>query len=204
VVFESWYSPARSRDGTVDGVIGVGTNITERRRAEEALRRSEESTPRAGTARLPCDLPLLARRPGRHLDAVRQTTGVRLVLSDLVMPRLGGRGLYTRRAARARPCPSCLRAGTRPQTERRASIPRSRCSTSRGRRRICWDGCERFWIGKPTRRAEGRVEARRSPERFRFTWRPLVPRCATRRALLSPSAPGSQAQTASAKTPPRS
>jgi PAS domain-containing protein len=43
VVFESWYSPARSRDGTVDGVIGVGSDITERRRAEEALRRSEES-----------------------------------------------------------------------------------------------------------------------------------------------------------------
>jgi PAS domain S-box-containing protein len=43
VVFESWYSPVRSRDGTVDGVIGVGTDITERRRAEEALRRSEES-----------------------------------------------------------------------------------------------------------------------------------------------------------------
>ncbi len=43
VVFESWYSPVRGRDGTVEGVIGVGTDITERRRAEEALRRSEES-----------------------------------------------------------------------------------------------------------------------------------------------------------------
>jgi PAS domain S-box-containing protein len=43
VVFESWYSPVRSRDGTAEGVIGVGTDITERRRAEEALRRSEES-----------------------------------------------------------------------------------------------------------------------------------------------------------------
>ena len=42
MVFESWYSPVRSRDGTVDGVIGVGTDITKRRRVEEALRRSEE------------------------------------------------------------------------------------------------------------------------------------------------------------------
>ena len=43
VVFETWYSPVRDGDGTVAGVIGVGTDITERRRAEEALRRSEES-----------------------------------------------------------------------------------------------------------------------------------------------------------------
>jgi PAS domain S-box-containing protein len=43
VVFESWYSPVRDEDGVVTGVIGVGTDITERRRAEEALRRSEES-----------------------------------------------------------------------------------------------------------------------------------------------------------------
>ncbi|HEV2751849.1 MAG TPA: PAS domain S-box protein [Gemmatimonadales bacterium] len=43
VVFESWYSPVREPGGTVAGVIGVGTDITERRRAEEALRRSEES-----------------------------------------------------------------------------------------------------------------------------------------------------------------
>jgi two-component system cell cycle sensor histidine kinase/response regulator CckA len=43
VVFESWYSPVRDAAGAVTGVIGVGTDITERRRAEEALRRSEES-----------------------------------------------------------------------------------------------------------------------------------------------------------------
>ncbi|HVH11128.1 MAG TPA: PAS domain S-box protein, partial [Gemmatimonadales bacterium] len=43
VVFESWYSSLRGADGSVAGVIGVGTDITERRRAEEALRRSEES-----------------------------------------------------------------------------------------------------------------------------------------------------------------
>src|SRR5947207_8410430 len=43
VVFETWYSPVRDADGSVAGVIGVGTDITERRRAEDALRRSDES-----------------------------------------------------------------------------------------------------------------------------------------------------------------
>src|SRR5213595_4116019 len=43
VVFETWYSPVRDADGSVAGVIGVGTDITERRRAEDALRHSEES-----------------------------------------------------------------------------------------------------------------------------------------------------------------
>src|SRR2546425_11565650 len=43
VVFEAWYSPVRAADGAVAGVIGVGTDITERCRAEAALRRSEES-----------------------------------------------------------------------------------------------------------------------------------------------------------------
>ena len=43
VVFEAWYSPVRDADGAVAGVIGVGTDITERCRAEVALRHSEES-----------------------------------------------------------------------------------------------------------------------------------------------------------------
>src|SRR5438552_8951003 len=43
VVFGAWYSPVRDVDGTVAGVIGVGTDISERCRAEAALRRSEES-----------------------------------------------------------------------------------------------------------------------------------------------------------------
>jgi PAS domain S-box-containing protein len=43
VVFEAWYSPVRDAEGAVAGVIGVGTDITERCRAELALRRSEES-----------------------------------------------------------------------------------------------------------------------------------------------------------------
>src|SRR3989454_2087753 len=37
------YSPVRDPDGAVVGVIGVGTDITERCRAEAALRHSEES-----------------------------------------------------------------------------------------------------------------------------------------------------------------
>jgi two-component system cell cycle sensor histidine kinase/response regulator CckA len=43
-VFEAWYSPVRDGDGSVAGVIGVGTDVTERYRAEAALRRSEESS----------------------------------------------------------------------------------------------------------------------------------------------------------------
>ncbi|MGH7548771.1 MAG: PAS domain S-box protein [Gemmatimonadales bacterium] len=43
-VFQTWYSPVRDAGGAVAGVIGVGTDITERRRAEEALRRSEETS----------------------------------------------------------------------------------------------------------------------------------------------------------------
>src|SRR3989449_9206952 len=42
-VFEAWYSPVRDADGAVAGVIGVGTDITERCRAETGLRHSEES-----------------------------------------------------------------------------------------------------------------------------------------------------------------
>src|SRR2546430_191785 len=42
-VFEAWYSPVRDADGAVAGGIGVGTDITERGRAEAALRHSEES-----------------------------------------------------------------------------------------------------------------------------------------------------------------
>src|SRR5438034_68714 len=44
VVFDIWYTPIREADGEVSGVIGVANDITERRRFEEALRRSEESS----------------------------------------------------------------------------------------------------------------------------------------------------------------
>ena len=40
--FEVRYSPRTDADGTVQGIIGVATDVTGRRRAEEALRRSEE------------------------------------------------------------------------------------------------------------------------------------------------------------------
>jgi len=43
VVLDVWYTPIRDGAGAVAGVIGVANDITERRRAEEALRRSEES-----------------------------------------------------------------------------------------------------------------------------------------------------------------
>ena len=39
--FEAQYSPVRERDGSIAGVVGVATDITERRRAEEALRRAD-------------------------------------------------------------------------------------------------------------------------------------------------------------------
>ncbi len=44
VVFDIWYTPIREAGGDVSGVIGVANDITQRRRVEEALRRSEESS----------------------------------------------------------------------------------------------------------------------------------------------------------------
>src|ERR1041384_8041794 len=38
--FEAQYSPVRERDGSISGVVGVATDITDRRRAEEAVRRA--------------------------------------------------------------------------------------------------------------------------------------------------------------------
>ena len=40
--FESWYSPVRNSSGDVTGVIGVAVDITERVKAEQQLRLSEE------------------------------------------------------------------------------------------------------------------------------------------------------------------
>ena len=40
--FEMWYSPLRARTGEVTGMIGVTADITERERAEEALREAQE------------------------------------------------------------------------------------------------------------------------------------------------------------------
>ena len=42
--FEAQYSPVRDRDGTISGVVAVATDITERRRAEAALRRADAAS----------------------------------------------------------------------------------------------------------------------------------------------------------------
>jgi two-component system, cell cycle sensor histidine kinase and response regulator CckA len=42
--FEAQYSPVRERDGTITGVVAVATDITERRRAEDALRRADAAS----------------------------------------------------------------------------------------------------------------------------------------------------------------
>ena len=42
VSFDTYYGPLRGSDGTLQGMIGVATDVTERRRAERALRESEE------------------------------------------------------------------------------------------------------------------------------------------------------------------
>src|SRR5207247_3115561 len=39
--FEAQYAPVRERDGSISGVVGVATDIAERRRAEEAARRAD-------------------------------------------------------------------------------------------------------------------------------------------------------------------
>ena len=42
--FEAQYSPVRERDGSISGVVGVATDITERRRAEQAARRADAAS----------------------------------------------------------------------------------------------------------------------------------------------------------------
>lgn len=42
--FEAQYSPVKERDGSISGVVGVATDITDRRRAEEALRRADAAS----------------------------------------------------------------------------------------------------------------------------------------------------------------
>src|SRR5205814_464908 len=42
--FEAQYSPVRERNGSISGVVGVATDITERRRAEQALRRADTAS----------------------------------------------------------------------------------------------------------------------------------------------------------------
>ncbi|HLZ45863.1 MAG TPA: PAS domain S-box protein [Gemmatimonadales bacterium] len=42
--FEAQYSPVLERDGSISGVVGVATDITERRRAEQAARRADAAS----------------------------------------------------------------------------------------------------------------------------------------------------------------
>jgi len=42
--FEAQFSPVRERDDSITGVVGVATDITERRRAEEAARRADAAS----------------------------------------------------------------------------------------------------------------------------------------------------------------
>ncbi len=42
--FEAQYSPVRERDGSISGVVGVATDIPERRRAEHAARRADAAS----------------------------------------------------------------------------------------------------------------------------------------------------------------
>ncbi len=65
-VFETRWTPLFDPDGQVAGVIGVATDVTERKAAEEALRRSE-ATNRGLLDALP-DLMFRLSRDGRFLD----------------------------------------------------------------------------------------------------------------------------------------
>ena len=42
LTFDSWYSPMRDLEGRITGVIGVGADVTDRSRAQAALKESEE------------------------------------------------------------------------------------------------------------------------------------------------------------------
>jgi PAS domain S-box-containing protein len=42
--FEAQYSPVRERDGSISGIVSVATDITERRRAEQAARRADAAS----------------------------------------------------------------------------------------------------------------------------------------------------------------
>src|SRR5439155_1704050 len=72
------------------------------------------------------------------LEALRQTTGVRLVFSDLVMPRLGGRALYDAARREAHTTPFLFASGYS-DPDRAASLDPS-VPSSRWRTGTVWCG----------------------------------------------------------------
>jgi PAS domain S-box-containing protein len=64
--FEMWYSPLRANTGEVSGVIGIATDVTERRRAEEQVRSSEAELRALFEAM--SDVILVLDSEGRYLE----------------------------------------------------------------------------------------------------------------------------------------
>lgn len=60
-MFDAWYEPKVDDDGTVDGVIGVAVNITERHQIQEELRANEQALRDLHTRASRTDLPLSER-----------------------------------------------------------------------------------------------------------------------------------------------
>lgn len=51
LAFESWYGPVYDQNGEINGVIGVSTDITERRRVEAELQKAKEAAEAANLAK---------------------------------------------------------------------------------------------------------------------------------------------------------
>ena len=67
LIFETWFSPLYDQAGALSGVVGVATDITERKHAEEALRASEQKFSRAFHDS-PTSMLILRLSDGVYLD----------------------------------------------------------------------------------------------------------------------------------------